>query len=538
MRVGFHTFAAYLPGRPYPLGVPTIDVERFESMSRLGSVDPVTGMILGGRPEEIDKGDYFMLATVGPYRHMQPGEKVTVAVAMAVQRCDYSQPALDPADETQPNRNRYTRIIANAIEAQKTYDGRYLDPASGVATPDSIGRETSLIAPQGQTFEFADCHDQAIEQTRTVNDHELTWFDLDCNYCTGVKGKVLRHWLAAAPPPNPAMRLTAKDHRVAIEWDNLSEATPDPTSNQFDFHSYRIWKASNFTRPVGSAGPSDDLWALLAEFKRFDDLKPLRDSCETDDDGRWDATCETFPVLLNPQTGERLFPEGIAPCAAGATSLGGVCPPSSGAPGDTAYAIGDRFYLDESGSQRLVHGRREAIYPVGRYRYEDSNVLNGFIYFYSVTGRDSTGISTVTQPNGVAQQEGRHTATEQAGITPQSAAVASRGEVYVVPNPYRGRAQWDLTPNASDPTGTHVDFFNMPTGSWTLRIFTISGDLVQTIRNDDVQTNGRPQQESGEDGQAAWNLISRNGQDVASGIYLFSVESTTGTSQGKFVLIR
>jgi hypothetical protein len=107
-----------------------------------------------------------------------------------------------------------------------------------------------------------------------------------------------------------------------------------------------------------------------------------------------------------------------------------------------------------------------------------------------------------------------------------------------VPNPYRGRAQWDLTPNASDPTGTHVDFFNMPTGSWTLRIFTISGDLVQTIRNDDVQTNGRPQQESGEDGQAAWNLISRNGQDVASGIYLFSVESTTGTSQGKFVLIR
>ena len=50
--------------------------------------------------------------------------------------------------------------------------------------------------------------------------------------------------------------------------------------------------------------------------------------------------------------------------------------------------------------------------------------------------------------------------------------------------------------------------------------------------------NGKPQQENAADGQATWNLISRNGQDVVSGIYMFSVESDLGTSQGKFVLIR
>jgi hypothetical protein len=61
---------------------------------------------------------------------------------------------------------------------------------------------------------------------------------------------------------------------------------------------------------------------------------------------------------------------------------------------------------------------------------------------------------------------------------------------------------------------------------------------VQTIRNDDTQVNGKPQQETGEDGQASWNLISRNGQDVTSGIYLFSVVGSTGTKQGKFVIIR
>jgi hypothetical protein len=457
-----------------------------------------------------------------------------------VQRVDYAQPAIDPADETRPNYARYQRVIDNAIRAQKTYNGTYFDAPSGVPAPDSIGRETGFIAAAGQnSFEFADCHDQAAEVTRTVTSNEYTWFDLDCNYCTGVKGKLLRHWVASAPPPNPALRLTAQDHAILLEWDNLSEVTPDPDNAAFDFYSYRVWKASNFTRPIGSSGPSDDLWALLAELKRFDDLKPLRDSIDTNGDQVPDSCCAlTYPVLLNAQTGERIRPNDIMPCAFGTTSVNGHCPPSSGEPGDTAYAVAQRAYQDENGGVHVIPDRKEAIYPIGRYSLRDPNVLNGFVYFYSVTGRDSSGLATITQPNGVAQQEGRRSATERDGIQPQGTNVASQGEVYVVPNPYRGRAQWDLTPNAADPTGTHVDFFNMPLGQWTLRIFTISGDLVQTIRNDDLQTNGRPQQENAEDGQASWNLISRNGQDVVSGIYIFSVVSDQGTQQGKFVIIR
>jgi hypothetical protein len=61
---------------------------------------------------------------------------------------------------------------------------------------------------------------------------------------------------------------------------------------------------------------------------------------------------------------------------------------------------------------------------------------------------------------------------------------------------------------------------------------------VQTIRHTDTQVDGKLQQENAEDGQATWNLITRNGQDVVSGIYLFSVESSAGTEQGKFVIIR
>jgi hypothetical protein len=46
------------------------------------------------------------------------------------------------------------------------------------------------------------------------------------------------------------------------------------------------------------------------------------------------------------------------------------------------------------------------------------------------------------------------------------------------------------------------------------------------------------QQDNPNDGQARWNLISRNGQDVVSGIYLFTVNSDQGVQRGKFVIIR
>jgi hypothetical protein len=149
---------------------------------------------------------------------------------------------------------------------------------------------------------------------------------------------------------------------------------------------------------------------------------------------------------------------------------------------------------------------------------------------------------------------------ESEGVVPQSSTRASKG-VWVVPNPYRGYANisdrpsaWDLTPNASDPTGTHIDFLGLPAGPYTIRVYTVSGDLVAEIHStDSVNESVRPaltdaqghttpsynrQQDNPNDGEARWNLISRNGQDIVSGIYLFTVESKQGTQRGRFVVIR
>ncbi len=218
-------------------------------------------------------------------------------------------------------------------------------------------------------------------------------------------------------------------------------------------------------------------------------------------------------------------------------------------------------------------------YAIGRYQYIDHEVKNGFLYFYAITAFDSTYNKSITSELG-----GRRSAVEAEGVVPETRTDAN-GEkgVWVVPNPYRGYARlqdrpssWDLTPNASDPTGTHIDFLGLPRGNWTIRVYTVAGDLVQTIRatdpvNESIRQpvlvpnpNFNPsepadqpgpggtvinprnitvagynrQQDSPNDGQARWNLISRNGQDIVSGIYLFTVESSEGTQRGKFVVIR
>src|SRR5262249_50290829 len=148
----------------------------------------------------------------------------------------------------------------------------------------------------------------------------------------------------------------------------------------------------------------------------------------------------------------------------------------------------------------------------------------GFLYFYSVTAFDSTGVG-----GGKVELNGRRAAVEAEGVSPQS-STAAKSKVWVVPNPYRGvhniqerPSSWDLTPNASDPTGTHIDFLGLPDGAWTIKIYTLAGDLVNTLNwNDAIDASTRTstvidsqghshqnttsQQDTPGDGQARWNL--------------------------------
>jgi hypothetical protein len=104
------------------------------------------------------------------------------------------------------------------------------------------------------------------------------------------------------------------------------------------------------------------------------------------------------------------------------------------------------------GSSSVKLGRTR--YPVGRYRYVDHQVKNGFLYFFSVTAFDSTGQDqSKVELNGRACRGGGGGGVAAVGVERED-------KVWVVPNPYRGvrniqerPSAWDLTPNASDPHG-------------------------------------------------------------------------------------
>ena len=72
-------------------------------------------------------------------------------------------------------------------------------------------------------------------------------------------------------------------------------------------------------------------------------------------------------------------------------------------------------------------------------------------------------------------------------------------------------------------------------------LVTLAGDLVQDLPFDgtvpaDMQFGVDPV--TAGQGAVPWNLISRNGQSIVSGIYLYSVDTELGRQVGKFVIIR
>lgn len=589
-KVGFRAYRSFPGGTPYVGGGnPIIDQQRFELITSTGNVssdvnNPALMGFINQLPSD-QKGDMQAFASIGPWLHWAADAEIQCTFAVGVKPGDLRlglnytgdyQAAARPIG-TDPITGQEifgvasgTELIAeypaldNAIAAQVAFEGAYEVRTGWPYVPDAPGRETWVQAPPGQLLLLQGCesHDPS---PRPVDDrYPPEWFDFDCSYCTGAYssaqgGLFQRTWLAESPPPSPNTNLgvtynytdnpdrrfaPAGNGEVTLAWDNLSEVSPDPKTGWFDFRTYQIWKVSDWTRPVGSSGPAEDDWTLLAEYRLFDhapnnlQLENGTPQCpkmyipQVDDSVR---LCLEFGDLYDIQSGDIIKPDPTVQCVGYP-----VCVV------DSALALG-------SSAQKIGRTR----YPVGRYRYVDRNVKNGFLYFYSISAKDSTGFG-----QGKVELAGRRTAVEAEGVVPQGSSAETGRGVWVVPNPYRGLraiaerpSSWDLTPNASDPTGTHIDFFGLPSGDWTIKIFTLSGDLVNTLKSSDpvdaslrtatiIDSQGNPrsnvtrQQDTQNDGQARWNLISRNGQDIVSGIYLFTVDSSRGIQRGKFVVIR
>lgn len=417
--------------------------------------------------------DYAVLVSCGPFRVLEPGQSIEFAVALiAGENADSLVAAAQAA------RLAWRGSVANLLP-DKPNTSNYLDGLSGIN-----GHEICYEPPPGIVFTYdPNCtpkftRDPAYRPLPSLPPETVVetpyrfgtgcvWTDLDCDACTGRGGgdTPVRWFVQGPAPPQPLYRSTPGDRRVTIEWDNLPEILAD--ASILPGAPWRFWGYRLY---------------------RLDD---------------WDRES-----LLPPAARWQQIASFAIDTTLGARPLGEIV--------NTAVDY-----------DSIAFERRH--YPVGRYRFVDSRVQDGFDYHYVVTSVAQRTITVSGTPRTELLESPFRTLFSGVVRPRAEAGVTYRdGKVWVVPNPFRAHAPWEREPVPGDTFTRHVDFLGLPRTISTIRIYTLAGDLVQTITHD-----GR----SG-DGQAAWNLISRNGQDIESGIYLFTVSSSAGSQTGRFVIIR
>lgn len=402
-----------------------------------------------------------------------------------------------------------------------------------------------------------------IDEVWTCNNPEST----STGACTGVGGAETQiNWLVGMAPPPPGLRLWPTDSRVHVFWDNKSEVSADIRLREFDFESYRIWRADNWDRPFGSSvvnGPETSLWQMIGEFDLVNTYVNVRTAGTTTvrdtlplgantglggiayvprvlSDPRFEGLAEAMQVVVDADVSNLLRarpPLRLADSSEDPRYVGLLRWESYPDVLDTFFAVAARPADPDAG----VVGKRATSY----YEYVDRDVHNGFLYFYSVTATDHALTKlNPSDPNsgyylsgeGLMGDPGSSFNNTTPGATAQTAEERERFgvNIYVYPNPATRDALAEyqqLNPNGEDPTGVRVTFTNLPMSRNTIKIYTVSGDLVQTLDHDGTTGSG----------QISWNLMSRNGQEIVSGVYLYSVESADDVFEdfvGKFVVVR
>jgi hypothetical protein len=163
--------------------------------------------------------------------------------------------------------------------------------------------------------------------------------------------------------------------------------------------------------------------------------------------------------------------------------------------------------------------------------YKDENVTFGMSYWYYVAAFDAAGTDAVhgdvpsLESYSTMCYGGSSAWGTESGTVPAfdywgkySSANVAAGEVFVAPNPWKASISSDIF-GAGGALGYFVRFIN--TNSQPIKVFDAAGTLVWESEGDTGDTY-------------AWNLISKAGVQVVTGVYYWKV----GDSVGKLAVIR
>lgn len=198
------------------------------------------------------------------------------------------------------------------------------------------------------------------------------------------------------------------------------------------------------------------------------------------------------------------------------------------ATGDLLWVTIDTFMVNDNWPPPL--GKKASVYQIF-----DSDVKFGFDYYYTV---QSVSIEITDPPIGVQATSMRDPNAFYPVSPATPVATENLDDVKVVPNPYVGSAIWNnRIPSSANPWEHRLQFINLPADA-TIKIFTIDGDFVDEIHAGETVRVGEGYPDA-RDSVAEWDLLTRNDQEAAPGIYMYVVDSPSlGTKVGKFVVVR
>lgn len=111
----------------------------------------------------------------------------------------------------------------------------------------------------------------------------------------------------------------------------------------------------------------------------------------------------------------------------------------------------------------------------------------------------------------------------------KKAAKSDLNKIKVVPNPYVAAATWESKNPFVSGRGPRSIHFNHLPAECTIRIFTVSGELVKIIEHSALLN----------DGSEEWDLLTRDNLSASYGIYIYHVNAPgIGEHVGKFAIIK
>ncbi len=466
------------------------------------------------------------LLSYGAFRHVEPGEDVSIAFAVICGENFHNDPTNGDNLPYRPDlwmaNVDFSDLDRNALWAEWIYDNPGVDTdGDGFFGDYRVCGYDSIETDSGWVMTVAD----------------TTWY----------RGDGVPDWRGAGPPPAPYIYVEPIDHGLRVRFNGeRSETEKDIFSHLVDFEGYRIYLGrderhaslsmvesydrENFDRYVWNMERAPNPgWELLDVPYTLDQLRCLYgrsdDPCNDDDFDPLDYDRNHWFAHPN-------FPDSVMYFT--------THDYNASEPGQTTRI---RKLYPEARDPRTVSPEQltdhdyteEGHYKFFEYEFVFEELLSSVPYSVNVTAFDFGSPSSGLDVQETSRTNGIITAYPAGS---EMIADGSDDRAYVYPNPYlidgnyrdrgfEGRDRPDL-PGFRMQT---VHFANIPP-QCTIRIHSLDGDLVRQI-------NHAPGLSDGPGNHATWDLITRNHQLVVTGLYYWTVGSPGRPTQiGKLAILR